>query len=173
MADIGPAFDFVMELEGGGELHTVEGDPGGTTKWGVSQRAHPEVDVESLTRDGALEIFREDYWDRVWGDKIKSQEIATELVEMAYNAGLRPAVRTAQIATNDVRERAGLITDPVAVDGRMGPETLGGLNSIYEMGRVAEMAWDGRFNLHQLRYYRNLRPDLVDRFFLGWSRRVA
>lgn len=173
MADIEPAFDFVMALEGGGELHTVEGDPGGTTKWGVSQRAHPEVDIASLTRIEALDIFRDDYWGPLLADEIESQEIAEELVEMAFNAGRPAAVQIAQQATNDVRERAGFHGERIVVDGRMGPQTLGGLNSIYAMGRVAEMAWDGRFNLRQLDFYRGLKPNLVDRFFVGWSRRVA
>lgn len=171
MAQIDPAFDYVMDLEGGGNVHTVEGDPGGTTKWGVTQRDYPNLDIPDLTRDQAKEIFRQDYWDPVQGDDIRSQEIATELVEMAFNTGIPAAVHTAQSATNDVLKRAG-DTFRLAVDGIFGPQTLKGLNRIAGMNGIAEMAWDGRFNLRQLKYYRNLDRDLVDRFFVGWTRRV-
>lgn len=172
MAQLEPAFDYLMELEGGGETHTVEGDPGGATKWGISQRAHPEIDIDALTREQAREIYRQDYWDAIRGDEIHSQVMAEEIFEMAANAGIPSAVRVAQAATNDVlgASRQSL---QLVVDGIMGPRTLHGLNTVDAMGAVAEVAWDGRFNLRQLKYYRNLDPALVDKFFVGWTRRIA
>lgn len=174
MADAEQAFGFVMDLEGGGELHTVPGDPGGTTKWGFSQRAYPDLDIENLDREMALSLFIRDYWGPLHGDEIESQEIATELVEMAFNASHGPAVRCSQLATNDVFRRSRYPDDMlIAVDGQFGPQTLAALNAVYDLGPLAEGMWDGRFNIRQLRHYRGLRPDLVDRFFVGWSRRVA
>lgn len=179
MADVEQAFDFVMALEGGGELHTVPGDPGGTTKWGFSQRAYPDLDIANLDREMALSLFVRDFWAPIKGGRIESQEIATEIVEMAFNttapgSSSGPAVRCAQLATNDVFRRSGYPDDMLlAVDGHFGPATLAGLNAVADLGPLGEMAWDGRFNIRQLRYYRGLRPDLVDRFFVGWSRRVA
>ena len=38
-------------------------DAGGETRWGISKRAHPDVDIESLSLEGALEIYRSAYWD--------------------------------------------------------------------------------------------------------------
>lgn len=37
-------------------------DPGGETKFGISKRAHPTVDIANLTRDGAIEIYWTEYW---------------------------------------------------------------------------------------------------------------
>ncbi|HWB60376.1 MAG TPA: glycosyl hydrolase 108 family protein [Chthoniobacteraceae bacterium] len=38
-------------------------DPGGTTKYGIDQHSHPGVDVENLTREQALAIYKSD-WDK-------------------------------------------------------------------------------------------------------------
>lgn len=177
MADLDPAFDFAMRFEGGGQVHTVEGDPGGTTKWGISKRANPDLDIPNLSRDDAIAVYRERYWDpRLLGD-VKSQEIANEIFEFSINADSPRrwggvAVKAAQRAANEVLRAMGKAFQ-VSVDGIMGPETVGALNFINSAGDLAVMAWEGEFNIQQLAYYRQLRRDLVDRFLLGWTRRVV
>lgn len=177
MANLEDAFDFAMRFEGGGKVHTVEGDPGGTTKWGISKRANPYLDIPNLSRDDAIKVYRERYWNpRRLGD-LKSQEIANEIFEFSINVdpawenGGR-ATRAAQRTINEVFEA---MDKPIVVpvDGRMGPETVGMLNYINAAGDLAVMAWSGTFNIRQLAYYRQLRRDLVDRFLLGWTRRVV
>jgi len=37
-------------------------DSGGLTKYGVAQNKNPDVDVQNLDLDGALEIYKERYW---------------------------------------------------------------------------------------------------------------
>jgi hypothetical protein len=59
-----PQFDrcvnFVIDqLEGGG---TVVTDSGGVTRWGISSRAHPGLDVAHMTRDQAVALYESDYW---------------------------------------------------------------------------------------------------------------
>lgn len=54
------------DLEGGERITT---DNGGVTKWGISSRSHPGVDVVSLTRDEAKEIYRTEYWEEVEAGK--------------------------------------------------------------------------------------------------------
>jgi lysozyme family protein len=38
-------------------------DPGGETKWGISKRAFPDVDIANLSRDDAAALYRTHYWD--------------------------------------------------------------------------------------------------------------
>jgi|SRR5215470_9792304 len=52
---------FVLEHEGG-EYENDPDDPGGPTKWGIDHRSHPNVDIRNLTRDEAVEIYFESYW---------------------------------------------------------------------------------------------------------------
>ena len=171
MANLSLAFNKVMLLEGGGEYHEVSGDPGGATKWGVSQRAYPYLDIENLTKLDAMRIFELDYWIPLRCPEIENHQMAFEVVEFGFNASARVSVRTAQEAANDIwRVAAG--GGYLVVDGYIGYHTLDSLNELAQMSLLAKYAWVSRFNLLQLRYYRNLRPDLVKKFLAGWTWRV-
>lgn len=37
-------------------------DPGGETNFGIAKRSHPDVDIGSLTREGAIAIYLKEYW---------------------------------------------------------------------------------------------------------------
>ena len=62
------AIKFVLDHEGG--LSEDKNDPGGTTNWGISQRAYPSLDIKNLTIDQAKEIYKRDYWDKLNCDNI-------------------------------------------------------------------------------------------------------
>jgi len=57
--------NFSLRWEGGSKITRDPGDPGGTTKWGISQKAYPDLDIEQLTEEQAKEIYKRDYWDEV------------------------------------------------------------------------------------------------------------
>jgi len=40
-------------------------DPGGETKYGISKRSYPNVDIKNLTPEQALEIYHRDFWPRI------------------------------------------------------------------------------------------------------------
>lgn len=67
MSDFQRSVDFVIDkLEGGQQLVT---DPGGRTRYGISSRSHPNIDIIELKREQAVEIYRNDYWDVCGCDK--------------------------------------------------------------------------------------------------------
>jgi lysozyme family protein len=86
MSDLDRAFDIVMDIEGGGMLHKVSGDPGGLTKWGISQRAYPDLDIANLTREAALAVYRRDYWLACNCDKL-AWPVALAVFDCAVNQG--------------------------------------------------------------------------------------
>jgi len=51
---------FVFQWEGG--YDNDPDDPGGETKFGIDKRSHPGVDIKSLTREQATEIYWREYW---------------------------------------------------------------------------------------------------------------
>lgn len=53
---------MLNDLEGGGKVHTVSGDPGGTTCWGFAQKFNPDIDVTKLTEESATARTLEKYW---------------------------------------------------------------------------------------------------------------
>ena len=62
------AVDFILSVEAG--LVNDPSDPGGLTKFGISQRAYPDVNIRDLTLDGAKTLYRKDYWNRCSCDKL-------------------------------------------------------------------------------------------------------
>ena len=77
MADFEEAIPTVLENEGG--LVDDRNDPGGLTKYGISQRSYPNVDIRNLTVEGAKAIYLRDYW---MFSGIVSQPVATKLLDM-------------------------------------------------------------------------------------------
>jgi lysozyme family protein len=57
------AVTFVLDQEGG--ISDLAGDPGGLTKFGISKRNYPNLDIANLTKDQAISIYRKDYWEKL------------------------------------------------------------------------------------------------------------
>lgn len=58
-----PYVRFMLNiLEGGGKVHTVKGDPGGTTCWGFAQKFNKDIDVTKLTEESAIQRALVKYW---------------------------------------------------------------------------------------------------------------
>lgn len=60
MDNFDKAFEIVVGIEGG--LSNDPADTGGVTKYGISSKWHPNVDVPNLTLDQAKDIYRKEYW---------------------------------------------------------------------------------------------------------------
>jgi lysozyme family protein len=52
----------VMQFEGGSRYTNDPDDPGQGTKYGLSQRANPDLDIVNLTEQQAQEIYLQRYW---------------------------------------------------------------------------------------------------------------
>jgi hypothetical protein len=61
-------------------------DPGGTTKYGISRRAHPTVDIENLTLEQATSIYQKEYWDLVAREVDDKLDMAS--FDTAVNCGV-------------------------------------------------------------------------------------
>lgn len=57
---------FVLKWEGG--YSNDPNDPGGETKYGISKKYNPDVDVANLTPSQAARIYLERYWEPVAAD---------------------------------------------------------------------------------------------------------
>lgn len=74
------------------------------------------ADMKSLKHVDALVIYKKKYWDKAWGDRINSQDVANQIYDMAVNAGVGTGIKLAQ-------RIAGL-----PETGRMSNELLNKLN---------------------------------------------
>ena len=65
-------------------------DPGGPTKFGISQRQYPALDIHSLTRAEAAAIYYRDWWLR-FDFAALPEAIGAKLFDLAINMGPREA----------------------------------------------------------------------------------
>jgi len=91
MSNLPQAFSFIALWEwgnrkDGGYTNDVV-DPGGETKWGISKRAHPDIDIKSLTKEEALLIYEKEYWLKVGADKMEKR-MAITCFDSAVNCGV-------------------------------------------------------------------------------------
>ena len=150
------AVEKVLNLEGG-YVHDPA-DPGGETRFGISKRSYPDVDIKELTRDEAIEIYRRDWWKKYGYGQIKDDRIADKIFDLAVNMGPRRAhvlLQTAEVQTG------GKWID---VDGALGPLTIDAVNSHPQQDLLLAALKE-----RAIMYYVSLNKP---RFLAGWIRRA-
>ena len=61
---------FTIDLESKSSIAKDVGDGHGMTKYGITEKDHPGVDVKNLTLDQAKGIYRKEYWDHFGCDDL-------------------------------------------------------------------------------------------------------
>lgn len=152
------ALAHTLKWEGGATITRDPHDPGGVTKYGISQVHHPEVDVENLTLEEATRIYLEDYWLPLNCEAIAAidEVLAAKVFDMGVNLGIRRASKIFQAAIQTM-------APGLAVDGNIGPKTLTALAPL-DIDTVKELVQERLQN-----YYLNLDNP---RFEKGWLNRA-
>lgn len=144
------AFAAVVDHEGG--YVNDSRDPGGETKYGISKRQYPRLDIKNLTLEQARVIYKRDYWAVMRCDELPDV-VAFHVFDAAVNNGVGQAVRFLQRAAG------------VADDGWLGQVT---------MDAVAKTDHDvltARISGHRLEFLTKLST--WDAYGRGWARRMA
>lgn len=145
-------FDWLMGWEGTVYENDPD-DPGGATKFGIDQRSHPSVNIRTLTRDKAKQIYFDEYWRPVAGDRLPPRT-ALAVMDCAVNNGRTQAAKWLQ--------RAVRVDD----DGRIGQITLAAAHKADDRTTALSIL-DQRESL-----YRQLAKKGNNRKFLkGWLNR--
>lgn len=150
MSQFDAIIDRILAHEGGYVNHPS--DPGGETQWGISKRSYPSLNIRTLTRKDAIEIYRRDFWARVQGDRLP-KAFAFQALDAAVNHGIGNAVRWMQKSVG------------VAEDGVIGPRTIAAIGGHNPADLVLT------FNAIRLEFYAGLST--FAQFGKGWVRRVA
>ncbi len=117
MADFNQAIQKTLVHEGG--YVNNPHDKGGPTKYGITQKDLPGVDITSITPEQAAAYYSENYWKSLYS-QINSQLVAEKLFDMGVLFGVKTAVRLLQITMqNEIS---------IVSDGNFGPETLSDVN---------------------------------------------
>lgn len=93
------AWAFIQrdDVEGGSRFVDDPQDPGGATRWGISQRSYPREDIRNMTETRAKFLFKRDYWDVCHCDALP-EPIAIALADSSFNQGPAKAVQLLQEA---------------------------------------------------------------------------
>jgi lysozyme family protein len=171
MAKFSLAIGPLLKHEGGFVDHPS--DPGGATNWGISLRflrglEDPYFDVDqdgdvdaddikALTRAGAINIYREQWWERYNYGAIEHQALANKVLDLSVNMGPHRAHTLLQQAA---RAATGIV---LRLDGALGPNTLRQVNSALSNELLAA------YRSEAAGFYRSLnKPD----FIKGWLNRA-
>jgi lysozyme family protein len=152
------SFDIALKitLKNEGGFVNDPHDSGGETKYGISKRSYPELDIKNLTLDQAKEIYRNGYWVPIKGDEIDSQDLANKVFDVAVNIGCFHSIKCLQMALYDLGNEFN-------IDGKMGEKTIFYTNN-----------YDATILLHKFReevekYYESLNNP---RYLKGWLSRL-
>jgi len=102
-----PNWVFTNALRGLFEREGVETtDQGGRTKYGISSRGHPNVDMDKLTLNDAAKIYKRDYWDAYGLDKLakKNPQLAAATFDTFVNHPPAFAKRALEESGGDVNK---------------------------------------------------------------------
>lgn len=109
MSRFDEVFERVIGHEGGYSLDPR--DPGGETKFGISKRSYPGLDIAALSVENAKLIYRADFWNVLRCDELPPP-IDEYVFDFAVNSGVSTAAESLQGAVGALR------------DGDIGPKTI-------------------------------------------------
>jgi lysozyme family protein len=119
---ISKTIEFETGADKSGAYHSDPDDKGGATKWGISKRAHPEIDIEKLTYKRAISIYKKQYYNVLY-DTINSERVAFKVFDMGVLMGPKTSVKVLQRTLKHVLKLR------LKVDGKYGPMTHAALES--------------------------------------------
>lgn len=154
MMDFDTAFTTLLKHEGGFSDHAA--DPGGKTRYGITEAVAREAgyrgDMRELPLDLAKRIYKDRYWNAVRADELP-EAVRYAVFDAAVNSGPRQAIQWLQRAVG-VRD-----------DGIIGPVTLAAVRAADPQVLLRRML------AQRLRFMTGLSN--WQAFSRGWARRIA
>lgn len=148
------AFEKLLKHEGGYSDHAA--DPGGKTRYGITEAVAREVgykgDMRDLPLDLAKRIYKDKYWDTVQAENLPA-DVRYPIFDAAVNSGPAQAAKWLQRACG-VRD-----------DGVIGPQTIRAANALHPEGLKRKML------AQRLRFMASLSN--WPAFSRGWANRIA
>ena len=161
-------------------------DPGGETCWGITRKyqalwtgwALVDKIRGSAGFPGTIEsdkglmlevqnFYRQNWWARIQGDYIESQEVVEELFDAAVNCGLVTVIKWLQRALNAFNRGATDYPD-VPTDGNFGEKTLSALSGFLKLrpGKIMVRALDAQQGMHYIEICE--KNPALEKFEAGW-----
>lgn len=159
-------------------------DPGGETKFGISKRSYPHLDIKNLTEDDAKKIFIEDFFNPYFDlfptlntkcpysyDPDYEVLFFTQFFAFLYNSTPQQTVKVLQKTINDhlMAVNPKLETkDLLIIDGVLGPNTEGMIYLCFNPKSIGLLSSIFISNIcSKYTEFKNF-----DKYGKGWIRRV-
>jgi lysozyme family protein len=141
-------FKHVVGIEGGyvNDPH----DPGGETKFGITKRSYPFLNIAALSLEQAKAIYKKDYWDKCRCDELPAP-LNLYTFDAAVNQGIEPAILILQKTLG------------VVGDGKIGSQTIAAAQNAPQEAAALYMA-DRAIRYTGTRNF--------DRYGRGWMKRL-
>jgi lysozyme family protein len=130
MASFIEAVTKTLLAEGGFVHNSVTGE---IVNYGITSaflgsigQPNSESDVQNLTRDQAINLYHEYFWEPLNAGAIVDQNLANKVFDIAVNQGLRTSAKMLQEAVNGLQLGAGEIQE----DGIIGRQTIAAINAL-------------------------------------------
>ena len=150
---------FVLEHEGGYVNDPT--DPGGETKYGISKRSYPRLDIKNLTIEDAKGIYYQDWWLPLKCPQIHDDKVAQKYLDTCVNTGKGTGTKILQRALQMIGYR-------ITVDGAIGPKTLAAVNAADPQALLVAMRQQQKAHYEQL-IQKNPK---LEKFRRGWMARA-
>jgi lysozyme family protein len=143
-----------ISLEGGSVNNP--NDAGGETKFGISKRSYPALDIKNLTEEQAIEIYERDFWKKMNLNLLCSPVVAGKVFDIGVNMGQSTAIRFLQQIVG------------AGVDGILGAKTAALVNVENE-----QLIINGLRKKQMLKYAEIVKKNPTQIVFLeGWINRA-
>lgn len=154
--------DWIIGAEGG--YQRDPDDPGGETKFGISKRSYPALDIASLTESDAAGIYERDYWEPCECDQLPAP-LALAVFDAAVNQGRSVAIRLLQLAVESVTGRR------IAIDGVIGADTIATARAASRQDSEATLT--ALLSWRAVRYAQTARERAQsEKYLRGWMARL-
>lgn len=166
MSKFDKAFEELIGVEGGYVFDPD--DRGGETKFGITKRSYPNLDIKSLSLQDAKTIYYNDFWNtpKMNLDDFE-YELAYELFDTGVNGGMPLARKMLQRALN-LLNRVETWYPDLKVDGWIGSVTMSAVSKVKKHKLLKVLN-----GLQFMHYYNIVDSDhSQEKFFAGWIERT-
>lgn len=164
MSDFPTCIGWVLQNEDRGLTGRITHDSGGLTRYGVSQKAYPHLDIANLTVDGAKQVYFTDYWCKCGAAALQANLVAAKVLDLCVNCGIAMGTVIALHAANALQPGAAALPQ----HGCMDPATATVLNAAEPAAVVQVLCTAAGSHYQQLA---QLHPNLA-LYLKGWINRA-
>jgi lysozyme family protein len=158
MADMELAIRKTLIHEGG--FVDDPDDPGGATKYGITQKDLPGVDISALTEQQAIDYYKQHYVKTLYA-QIESQAIGEKIFDLGVLDGVGSIIHVLQAVLKPS-------FPDVEIDGNFGPVTLSAVNQSDEASLLQAYK-----NALVARVFQIIAANPAEKkFAAGWIRRI-